>query len=150
MDDSEDGRRSASAEIWRQRRRCRARLVTARTILVADDEADVRSLILALLEDEGYRVVVAANGRAAIEVVERRRPDLILMDIMMPTMDGREATRRLRARPESASIPIVLMSAVTNESPQPGVQAFVAKPFDLDDLLATIDRLLDESPAAGC
>ncbi|HET7094812.1 MAG TPA: response regulator [Thermomicrobiales bacterium] len=144
MDDNEDGRRSASAENWRQRRRCRVRPVTARTILVADDEADVRSLILALLEDEGYRVVVAANGRAAIDVVERRRPDLILMDVMMPMMDGREAARRLRERPESASIPIVLMSAVTSDALQPGVQAFVAKPFDLDELLATIDRLLDK------
>lgn len=140
---------------WRVRRARRhgwrrAVPVKAPTILVADDEADVRSLILALLEDEGYRVVVAANGRAAIEVVERRRPDLILMDVMMPMMDGREAARRLRQRPESASIPIVLMSAVANDGLQPEVQAFVAKPFDLDDLLATIDRLLDGSdPAAG-
>ena len=125
-------------------------MVSAPVILVADDELDVRSLILALLEDEGYRVVVAANGRAAIEAVERRQPDLILMDIMMPLMDGREAVRRLRARPESATIPIVLMSAVTADALQPGVQAFVAKPFDLDHLLWTIDHLLEESdPAAG-
>jgi CheY-like chemotaxis protein len=123
--------------------------VTAPTILVADDEPEVRSLILALLEDEGYRVVVAANGRAAIEVVERRRPDLILMDIMMPTMDGKEAARRLRERPESASIPIVLMSAAPCESPQPGIQAFVPKPFDLDSLLDTIDRLLDDPDPEG-
>jgi CheY-like chemotaxis protein len=122
--------------------------VTARTILVADDEADVRSLILALLEDEGYRVVVAANGRAALDVVERRRPDLILMDVMMPTMDGREAARRLRERPDTKAIPIVLMSAVGCDALQPGVQAFVAKPFDLDQLLATIDRLLDKSDPA--
>jgi CheY-like chemotaxis protein len=124
--------------------------VTAPTILVADDEPEVRSLILALLEDEGYRVVVAANGRAALEVVERRRPDLILMDVMMPMMDGREAARRLHERPESASIPIVLMSAVTDDALQPGVQAFIAKPFDLDCLLDTIDRLLDDAdPEAG-
>ncbi|HEU0114059.1 MAG TPA: response regulator [Thermomicrobiales bacterium] len=122
--------------------------MTAPTILVADDEADVRSLILALLEDEGYRVVVAANGRAALDVVERRRPDLILMDVMMPTMDGREAARRLRERPDTKAIPIVLMSAVGCDALQPGVQAFVAKPFDLDQLLATIDRLLDKSDPA--
>jgi CheY-like chemotaxis protein len=132
-------------------RRSRAEaVVSAPVILVADDEPDVRSLILALLEDEGYRVVVAANGRAAIEAVERGQPDLILMDIMMPLMDGREAVRRLRARPELATIPIVLMSAVTADALQPGVQAFVAKPFDLDYLLWTIDHLLEESdPAAG-
>jgi CheY-like chemotaxis protein len=123
--------------------------VTAPTILVADDEPEVRSLILALLEDEGYRVVVAANGRAALEAVERRRPDLILMDIMMPMMDGREAVRRLRARPELASVPIILMSAVTSDALQPGVQAFVPKPFDLDYLLGAIDRLLDESTAGS-
>jgi CheY-like chemotaxis protein len=67
----------------------------------------------------------------------------------MPQMDGREAVRRLRERPESAAIPIVLMSAVTSDASQPGVQAFVAKPFDLDHLLWTIDRLLDESDSAA-
>jgi hypothetical protein len=70
------------------------------------------------------------------------------MDVMMPTMDGREAARRLRERPDTKAIPIVLMSAVGCDALQPGVQAFVAKPFDLDQLLATIDRLLDKSDPA--
>lgn len=112
-------------------------------ILVVDDEPAIRDLILAVLEDEGYTVVGANSAIHALEVIAHQRPDLILMDIMMPEMDGREAFRRIRQRPELAGIPVVMMSAAyaADRVPQ-HVAGFLSKPFELDHLLETVSRLL--------
>lgn len=122
-------------------------------ILVVDDEVEIRDLILAILEDEGYEVAAATSGEGALRLLPSVRPDLILMDIMMPQMDGREALRRIRAEPEFARLPVVLMSAAFSRD-QAGTtaEAFLPKPFDIDRLLETIATLLDErrgSPASA-
>ena len=112
-------------------------------IMVVDDEPAIRDLIVAVLEDEGYAVVAATNGRRALDLMLAERPDLVIMDIMMPEMDGREAYRRLRDLPEFARTPVVMMSAATSpDRLTPRVDAFLSKPFDLDHLLHTVARVL--------
>ncbi|MEJ2503592.1 MAG: response regulator [Gemmatimonadota bacterium] len=84
----------------------------AATILIAEDHPDSREALSALLEAFGFRVVRAADGRQAVELARTAAPDLILMDIMMPNLDGFEATRRLRGFPETRAIPIITLTAM--------------------------------------
>lgn len=114
-----------------------------RKILVVDDEPAIRSLLVELLEAEGYAAVSAPNGRIAVDLAARERPDLVLSDVMMPELDGPGMVRSLRAAPELADVPIVLMSAADGAAPlDPTIAAFIPKPFDLDDLLAVVARSL--------
>jgi CheY-like chemotaxis protein len=83
----------------------------ARTILIADDDEDIRAMLSIFLRDEGYRVLEAANGREALEVAQHARPDLILMDLNMPVMDGNAAAEQIRRRQELNDVPIVFISA---------------------------------------
>ena len=117
----------------------------ARKVLVVDDEPAIRDLILAVLEDEGYVAFGASSGPQALALVSAEQPDLVLLDIMMPEMDGREAYRRLREMPTAAGLPVVMMSAAYAADRVPtGIAAFLPKPFDLDHLLALIARALGE------
>ena len=112
-------------------------------ILVVDDEPTLRDLLGDVLWDAGYTVLTASDGKAALQSVTREAPDLVLMDVMMPGLDGREAARTMRAEANGAVIPIVLMSAAVTLAPlDAGVSGFVPKPFDLDGLLAVVARLL--------
>ncbi len=107
-------------------------------ILVVDDDPVIRDLLGDVLEGEGYEVFQAANGQAAVEVARDRMPDLILMDLMMPVLDGSSATRILKGDVETRRIRIILMSAImnlrrySNDVPADGL---LDKPFDLDVLL---------------
>ncbi|HYR06386.1 MAG TPA: response regulator [Longimicrobium sp.] len=83
-----------------------------RTILLADDHEDNRLALLTVLEREGYRTLGAANGQQAVEVAREHMPDLILMDLAMPVMDGRQAMQHLRADQKTAGIPIVVLTAM--------------------------------------
>jgi two-component system cell cycle response regulator DivK len=114
-------------------------------ILVAEDYDDTRSLIKMLLQAKGHRVVEAVNGREAVDLAARERPDLILMDLNMPVMDGIAATRALRERPEMSGMPVVAVTAHCGDGDwekkalAAGCDECVAKPvnFDLlDDVLA--------------
>lgn len=112
------------------------------TILVVDDDEAIVDVIRVALEDEGYGVLSAVNG-AALQVAHDRHPDLILLDIMMPGMDGVEVSRRLRADPTTASIPIVAMSAhgrlrAIGDSMKADDR--LPKPFELGDLYAAVAR----------
>ena len=119
----------------------------AYTVLVVDDEPAIRDLILAVLEDEGYRAIGAGSGRRALELLAAEQPDLVLMDIMMPEMDGREALRRMRDGPDTADVPVVMMSAAHNpERIGHPISAFLSKPFDLDVLIETVARVLQNAP----
>jgi len=113
--------------------------------MVVDDESAIREVIVTLLVDEGYRVVAAENGPQALELLPRERPDLVLLDIMMPLMDGREVVRRLRQMPGLEATQVVLMSAAVVPAPEDRVAAFLPKPFDLERLLDTVGRLLGEA-----
>ena len=114
------------------------------TILVVDDEPSIRDLIVAVLEEEGYLARGAHSGFAALDLVPELRPDLVLLDMMMPQMDGRETIRRLRQLPDGGRTPVIVMSAaVSAEGAGEGMAAFIAKPFDLVALLDTIASVLD-------
>jgi CheY-like chemotaxis protein len=83
-----------------------------RTILLADDHEDNRVALLAVLEREGYRTLAAANGQEAVDLVREHMPDLVLMDLAMPVMDGRTAMRELRGDAQTARVPIVVLTAM--------------------------------------
>ena len=117
-------------------------------ILVADDDAATRQMLHFLLQDEGYDVVLARNGREVVQMVESDAPDLVLLDLMMPEMDGYEALNVLRENGRLNSIPILVVSArsipIYQEiSKNLGAVEHVVKPFLPDDLLARIRARLE-------
>lgn len=109
-------------------------------VLVVDDESNMRLLIRMVLESAGYEVVEAAHGAAALERVRESRPALVVTDVMMPVMSGRELVERLRAEPGTASIPILVVSA-NSSSVANSVDAVLGKPFDPDALLSAVRSL---------
>ena len=111
------------------------------TILLAEDHLDSREAMRALLEAHGFRVIEAANGREAVERALEERPDLVLMDIMMPEMDGFEATRVLRTQEGTRRVPIIAVTAMDGAqrlSVQAGADDFIAKPIDTRGLMVKI------------
>ncbi|BAZ51157.1 response regulator receiver sensor signal transduction histidine kinase [Nostoc sp. NIES-4103] len=115
-------------------------------ILAVDDTRDNLILVQTILESEGYEVDLVSDGRTALEHVEQYPPDLILLDVMMPGMDGYEVTRRIRNNPAISYIPILLITAFHESSVVEGLDAgaddFIRKPFDTDELLARVRSLL--------
>ncbi|WP_219265657.1 response regulator transcription factor [Pseudomonas sp. Xaverov 259] len=113
------------------------------TILVVDDEYLIADILSFALEDEGFMVVTASNGRKGLEVLDRERPALIITDFMMPVMDGLEFATAVRALPNQ--LPIILMSGAQAHI---GMQrsdlfdAVVAKPFNIDLIIAEVKKLL--------
>lgn len=122
-------------------------------ILIAEDHLDSRDALRALLEAFGYAVVVATNGQEAVDAALNETPDLILMDIMMPVLDGFEATRQLRRRPETRRTPIIAVTAMEGARElalHAGADDYVRKPIDIRVLLAKVNGLLEregERPA---
>lgn len=116
-------------------------------ILIVDDEEDIRKVLGKRLEMAGYQVMTAGNGKAGIETAAREKPDLIIMDVMMPEMNGFEATEALRSKIETAVIPVIMLTAKQDkESELTGIKAgaddYLTKPFDKEKLLARIEMLL--------
>lgn len=122
-------------------------------VLVVDDDPDILEAISDILEVEQYRVVKARNGLEALERVEAERPDAILLDLMMPVMDGATFAQALKQRP-ARDVPIVVISADGNpqRAAAVGARAFLAKPFDIDTLLAHVAAMTGRggsAPRAG-
>jgi two-component system cell cycle response regulator DivK len=116
-------------------------------ILVVEDEEDNRQILRDLLATSGYEMVEAKDGEQALAAVDQHRPDLILMDIQLPIMDGYEATRRIRANPANKRIPIIAVTSYAlsgNESMAiaAGCDAYVPKPYSPRELLAKIREFL--------
>ena len=107
-------------------------------ILVVDDEVTLRDMITMVLEDAGHLVVTASNGTEALEVLARERAEMVLMDIMMPVLDGLEAYVRMRAHPDLGDVPVVLMSAADPPPLDSRLSGFLAKPFRLIELLEAV------------
>jgi urea transport system substrate-binding protein len=118
-------------------------------VLVVDDDAAIRRVIAFALSDEGFEVDEARDGRAALEAIERRRPDLILLDMRMPGMDGWEFVKRYRERGRPQAPIIVLTAAQDTAQRGRDVDAAgcLSKPFDLDTLLETVSALVGASSA---
>lgn len=115
-----------------------------RLILVVDDERAIVQMLRMFLEDEGYQVMTAHNGEEGLRCLEKVRPAIILCDLMMPVLDGRQLCRRLQSDPHYRAIPFILMSAVAKAVNQIDCHyaAVLVKPFNLDDVLNTIVKLL--------
>lgn len=117
------------------------------SVLIADDDPFVRKLIVTTLEDvAGFELVEAADGREAIEVAMRDRPELVFLDVDMPELDGFEACRRLRAEPHTAQAMIVMLTAAAGDSAEreaetAGADLFLSKPFSPLALLRLVDEL---------
>jgi two-component system cell cycle response regulator DivK len=123
-------------------------LVRQATVLVVDDSADTRAVLRRTLGWRGYRVLEAADGRQAVEAAVRERPDLILMDLNMPVMDGLAATEQIRElREKCGDVPIVAVTAfdtygMKEAALEAGCDAYLLKPLALDELEAVVERLL--------
>ena len=116
-------------------------------ILVVEDQEDNRQILRDLLANAGYEMIVAADGVQALAQAEKHRPDLILMDIQLPVLDGYEATRRLKANPELKAIPIIVVTSYAlsgdeDKARAAGCDAYVAKPFSPRALLAKMREYL--------
>ncbi|MDD2915119.1 MAG: response regulator [Gallionella sp.] len=123
------------------------------TVLVVDDDEFQRKLIGKLLEAENYQLVFATGGADALNILRKTRPDIILMDVMMPDLDGMETTRRLKAIPHFAKTPVIMVTGnsegnVVVDSLKAGASDFVVKPFDRATLLAKIARVISAAAAA--
>ena len=118
-------------------------------VLIVDDDAEIRDALTEFLLDEGYDVLVAGDADAALESLRQRAPTVILLDLMMPVMDGATFRQRQLADARLADIPVVVMSASSSGravSAELKAHAYVPKPIDLDGLLATL-RSICAAPA---
>ena len=119
----------------------------ASTVLVVEDFDETRFMLKFLLESSGYRVVEAVDGRQAIEAAQREHPDLILMDISLPVLDGIAATRRIREDARLREVPIVAVTAHSSaeyraQALAAGCNEYVPKPIDFDLLESVLNRFL--------
>ena len=117
------------------------------TILIVDDEPDIRTVLTMCFQGYGYNVIEAEDGEEGVQRAYRDKPSLIIMDVMMPKMDGVTATKKIRAHLETAAIPIVMLTAKADKTSEiegldAGADDYVNKPFDRDKLLARVRMLL--------
>lgn len=122
-----------------------------RRILIVDDEPGLRDLVRIKLEHEGFGIIQAENGVQALEIVRNQQPDLVILDVMMPEMDGWEACRRLR---EFSQVPVLMLTARVQSKDivtglDSGADDYLLKPFNMDELMARIRALLRRVPAAS-
>ncbi len=123
-------------------------------ILVVDDELDAREFVKTVLEDAGYQVVCATNGKEALEITRKENPDLIILDVMMPEMDGFATCAELKNSPQYKDIPVILLTGVAHhiqdtKYPLDGVmradaEEYIEKPVKPDILVEKVVQLLEE------
>lgn len=129
-------------------------ILVKQRILVVDDEENIRRLLSYSLGKAGYDVTEARNGADALNAVGIAKPDLIVLDVMMPVMDGNEVVMRLKANPQTAEIPVILLSARTSDVDKVygldiGADDYVTKPFSVNELIARIKARLRRLALAG-
>jgi DNA-binding response OmpR family regulator len=119
-------------------------------VLVVDDSPDMRALIGDVLTEEGLEVLVAASGDRALSVMDERRPDLVITDLLMPGMDGFTLRGEMLHRADLAQVPVIVLSAFWQRPSETlDVVDVIAKPLDLDRLLAVVRRALGAADAGG-
>jgi two-component system, cell cycle response regulator DivK len=121
-----------------------------KTILVVEDQEDNRQILRDLLGSAGFRIIEAHDGAQALSVARTQRPDLILMDIQLPLVDGYEATRSIKREPELKHIPVIAVTSYAlsgdeQRAREAGCDAYVAKPYSTRHLLAKIGQFLEQS-----
>jgi len=123
-------------------------------ILIVDDEEDILHFLELVLREKGYEVVTASGGHEALTRAQIERPDLVLLDIMMPEMDGWEVLKLLRVDDETAAIPVAMLSARTEardrvQGLQEGAIDYICKPFSLQELLGKIEAIFTQLEEKG-
>jgi CheY-like chemotaxis protein len=119
-------------------------------VLVVDDEIVLAQVIGEFLQDEGYAVLLAHKGRGILQLLERERPDLMFLDVMMPDGDGRDIVREMQFHPEFQHIPVVMMSAgVSLQDLNVRVRGFLRKPFDIIELLTLVNDVIGPAHEPG-
>jgi two-component system alkaline phosphatase synthesis response regulator PhoP len=126
----------------------------ADTILVVDDSEDIALISARMLSQRGFAVMTALDGQEALSLVARQRPSCILLDVMMPRMSGLEVLQVLKADPETAAIPIIMVTAKTTDDDvlsgyKQGADYYITKPFTADELIYGVNLVLGHQPAAG-
>ena len=126
----------------------------AKKILAVDDERHIVRLVEVNLQRAGYEVVTAYDGKEALEKVKTENPDLVVLDVMMPFMDGFEVLRNLKANPETAEIPVIMLTAKAQDADvfrgwQSGVDCYLTKPFNPMELLTFVKRIFDSQSGGG-
>jgi DNA-binding response OmpR family regulator len=117
------------------------------SIIIVDDEVMTRQMLRMLLELQGFEVIEAEDGIEALERTFKHRPDIMILDVMMPRMDGLTACRKLRSRPETAEMPVIMLSGKTQsnaaeEGLAAGADLYMSKPMKTDQLLSALRELL--------
>jgi DNA-binding response OmpR family regulator len=123
------------------------------TILVIDDDPTIRLLVTDVLQVEGYEVRTAEDGFAGLRAIEAGRPDCVVLDVMMPGMDGHAVLQRIRAADGGPELPVVMLTAAADDAQAwrawtEGVDYFLAKPFEPDELLRYLDYLFTRDPTS--
>ena len=123
----------------------------SKKILIADDEPNIVTALEFLLQRNGYEVLVARNGDAALKIIEAQRPDLVLLDVMMPVKSGFEVCQRLRERAEWRDIKIIMLTAKGRDVEMSkglsiGADLYITKPFSTQELVTKINALLGVGP----
>ena len=123
---------------------------TPRTIMVVDDNPDIITIVKTILEGKGYNVLSASSGQELLNLLNNQKPDLIILDIMMPEMDGLEVLGRLKGITETASIPVILLTAKVQYEDvlggyKLGADYYITKPFTSTQLVNGINLLLGET-----
>ncbi len=124
-----------------------------KTLLIADDDPDLRLLLHTTLEDPAYRILEVSDGESALHLVRQEQPDVVILDRMMPKLDGLEVAQAVLADPDVRHIPLILLTALEQPAavdgkPAPEVFAYLVKPFSPLQLLETVRQALDRTGAA--
>lgn len=112
-------------------------------VIVIDDDRGILEVVKIILTDQGFEVVAVSEGKDAFESIIKNSPDIVLLDLWMSGMDGREITRQLKSQQETQKIPVIILSAlndVEKKAKEAGADGFLAKPFNISDLLTLIKK----------
>jgi len=118
-------------------------------ILAVDDEKHIVRLVQINLQKEGYDVITASNGQEALDKIASEKPDLVIMDVMMPQMDGFEALKTLKSQPETSELPVIMLTAKAQDADvfegwKSGADLYLTKPFNPSELMSFVKRILQD------
>jgi two-component system alkaline phosphatase synthesis response regulator PhoP/two-component system response regulator VicR len=118
-------------------------------ILAVDDEKHIVRLVQINLQKEGYDVITASNGQEALDKIASEKPDMVIMDVMMPQMDGFEALKTLKSQPETAELPVIMLTAKAQDADvfegwKSGADLYLTKPFNPSELMSFVKRILQD------
>ena len=116
-------------------------------ILIADDEPDIRTLLVAILKSENYDVITASDGAEALMAIKTSHPDVVILDIMMPKLDGMQVLQKVREDAEISSIPVIMLTAKVSDKDilsgyKYGANYYIPKPFEISDILEGVRMVL--------